>query len=180
MQRIIPFLIFFLSFYICQAQKLKPVDDGSRVHFVIKNFGISTGGDFKGLDGVIVFDPVKLKQSFFNVTVISNTVDTDNERRDSNLEDPEYFDAAGHPEIRIVSTKIDRTNKTSEGYYYFTGNLIIKGISQSIKFPFLAEKTDSGYRFTGDFSINRLNFKVGESSAVLGDNVDISLKVNAR
>lgn len=180
MQKVISLIIFVLYAYLCQAQHLKPINEGSQVHFVIKNFGISTGGDFTGLEGVIVFDPASLKQSFFNVTVKTNSVDTDNERRDSNLRDPEYFDAGNHPELRLVSTKIDPTNKTSAGYYYFTGNLIIKGISKPIKFPFLAEKTDDGYLFTGDFSINRLDFKVGEKSTVLGDNVEVSLKVNAR
>ena len=40
---------------IIYGQKYTPTDAGSKVHFVIKNFGIRTGGDFTGLKGSIVF-----------------------------------------------------------------------------------------------------------------------------
>lgn len=39
------FLVFTLFIAIgTSAQNYKPVDAGSKVHFVIKNFGIATGG----------------------------------------------------------------------------------------------------------------------------------------
>lgn len=172
--------ILCFSVLIGVAQNYVPVDDGSKVHFVIKNFGINTGGDFQGLDGDIFFDPSKIKQCFFQVTVEAKTVDTDNNSRDDNLHDPEYFDVGQSPRIMIVSTKIDKTNKTDEGYYYFTGKLIIKGVSKPLAFPFHAEKKGSGYFFTGEFSLNRLDFEVGSKSSVLSHKVVVSLKVYAK
>jgi len=175
-------LLFFLVCvsYCASAQKYIPADEGSRVHFVIKNFGINTGGDFKGLNGEINFDPQKLQQCFFNVTVKSNTVDTDNRSRDKNLKEAEYFDSGKFPEIRLVSTKIDKTNKTDDGYFYFTGNLIIKGISKPVSFPFKAEKRGDNYFFSGDFQINRLDFNVGSGSSILSSKVNITLSVLAK
>ncbi len=64
------------------AQNYKPVDEGSKVHFTIKNFGISTGGDLSGLKGNIHFDPVNPVTSDFTVSVDVKTIDTDNENRD--------------------------------------------------------------------------------------------------
>lgn len=171
-------LITLLIFHCSYSQTLVPVDNGSKVHFVIKNFGISTGGDLNGLEGEIAFNPNQLSQSFFNVTVKSATVDTDNEPRDKSLRE-DYFESAKYPHLRLVSTKIDKTNKSNEGYYYFTGNLIIKGITKSIAFLFKVESKNNGYLFTGDFAINRLQYNVGESSTVLGNNVKVSLKVMA-
>ena len=173
-------ILFFIAALSCSAQKHTPVDPGSKVHFVIKNFGIGTGGDFKGLKGEINFDTLRPASSFFNVSITVKTIDTDNNMRDKDLRSQDYFDEQKFPEIKITSTRIDKTNKTQSGYYFFTGNLIIKGISKPISFPFLAEKSGDGFLFTGEFTINRLDFGVGESSMVLANKVIVSLKVFAK
>jgi polyisoprenoid-binding protein YceI len=162
------------------AQNYTPVDSGSKVHFVIKNFGIGTGGDFSGLKGEITFLPETLAKSNFNVTVSTSTIDTDNEMRDKNLVSDEYFDATKFPVIKIVSSKIEKTNKTAAGYYFFTGSLTIKGITKTISFPFQAKKVADGFLFTGNFEIDRTQFGVGEKNIVLSDRVTVSLSVLAK
>lgn len=161
------------------SQSYSPTDSGSKVHFVIRNFGISTGGDFKGLKGSIFFDPEKISESKMDVTVDVKTIDTDNSSRDESLRSVDYFDAAQYPVIRIASTKIELTNKTETGYYFFTGNITIHGITRGITFPFKADKTESGYIFSASIDLNRLDFGVGEKSTVLSDKVAVNLKVNA-
>jgi polyisoprenoid-binding protein YceI len=162
------------------GQQYVPQDAGSKVHFIVKNFGINTGGDLTGLQGEISFAPNQIANSTFDVTVSTKTIDTDNSQRDESLIGKDYFDVKTYPEIRITSTKISATNKTSTGYYYFTGNLTIKGITQPISFPFQVEKIKEDYLFTGEFEINRLLFGVGEKSMVLGNTVKIQLKVLAK
>jgi len=173
-------LFLFLITTSAYAQHYKPVDSGSKVHFVIKNFGISTGGDFKGLKGEINFLPANLSASKFDVSVSAVTVDTDNPMRDKDLKGKEYFDVQKYPDIKIVSTKIDKTNKTDSGFYYFTGNLTMHGITKTISFPFQANKQKDGFLFTGEFEINRVDFGVGEKSVVLGSKVAVSLSVVAK
>lgn len=162
------------------AQNYTPVDSGSKVHFVIKNFGIGTGGDLADLKGDIAFLPETPDKSSFNVTVSTSTIDTDNEMRDKSLVSDEYFDATKFPVIKIVSTKIEKTNKTASGYYFFTGSLTIKGITKTISFPFQAKKVAGGFLFTGDFEIDRTQFGVGEKNLVLSDKVAVSLSVFAK
>ena len=65
------------------TQTYTPVDNGSKVHFVIDNFGIATGGDFKGLTGTIKFDASNPVASDFAVSVDVSTIDTDIESRDN-------------------------------------------------------------------------------------------------
>jgi polyisoprenoid-binding protein YceI len=163
-----------------RSQNYIPGDEGSKVHFIIKNFGINTGGDFSGLKGQIVFSPEKPADSKFDVTVSVRTIDTDNEMRDKNLVGNEYFDAANFPVIKIASTKISKTNKTADGFYFFTGDLTIKGVTKSISFPFQVKKINDGYLFTGNFDINRTDFGVGEKNIVLSDKVSVSLSVTAK
>jgi len=172
-------ILIFISTNVF-SQHLTPVDNESKVHFVIKNFGISTGGDFSGLKGNITFSPENVPSSKFAVSVSAATVDTDNESRDKDLRGKDYFDVAKFPEITIVSTKIENTNKTDSGYYYFSGNLIMHGVTKDISFPFKAEKQKNGILFTGEFEINRVDFGVGEKSVVLGSKVVVSLSVFAK
>jgi polyisoprenoid-binding protein YceI len=173
-------VFFFLSLLkISLAQKYEPIDNGSKVHFVIKNLGFNTGGNFNGLEGRIEFDPEVIKNSHFDITVKSATIDTDNSLRDKNLRS-KYFQVEKFPVIRMVSTKIENTNKSNQGYYYFNGNLIIKGVSQKITFPFNAQKTEEGWVFTAEFEINRLDYHVGTASSFLGKNVKVVLTVKAQ
>lgn len=176
------FFFFFLVVFSLQtnAQKLEPTDDGSNVSFSIKNFGFNTGGSFKGVKGNIFFNPSFPSTATFSVTVSAKTINTDNESRDKELRENLYFDVEKFPEIKLVSTKIDKTNKTEDGFYFFTGNLTIKGISKTVSFPFKVEKVLNNYLFTGEFPINRLDFGVGEKSTVLSQKVIVNLKVLAK
>ena len=174
----LPFLLFISSSVF--AQRYIPADQGSKVHFKIRNFGISTGGDLSGLKGEIIFFTTDLASCRFNVTVDASTVDTDNGSRDGHLKGEEYFDVEKFPVITIVSTKIEKTNKTDAGYYYFTGTLTLHGITKAIAFPFKVEKENDTYLFTGEFDIDRLDYGVGDKSSVLSNTVNVSLSVLAK
>ncbi|MEO6219918.1 MAG: YceI family protein [Ginsengibacter sp.] len=162
------------------AQKYKPTDAGSKVHFKIKNFGIKTGGGLSGIKGEIIFFTSDLAACRFNVSVDPSTVDTDNGSRDRHLKGNEYFDVEKFPEIIITSTKIGKTNKTESGYYYFTGTLEMHGIKKNIEFSFKIEKVNDTYLFTGEFEIDRLDFGIGDKSTVLSNTVNVSLSVLAK
>jgi len=176
---------FIVALLLCisvktYAQKYTPVDTASKVHFVIKNFGINTGGDLSQLKGDISFSPDNPALCNFNVSVEASTIDTDNSIRDKSLAEEEYFDASKFPLITIASTKVEKTNKTAAGFYYFTGNLTIKGITKNIAFPFQVKEEKNGLLFTGSFEINRMDFGIGEQSIVLGNQVAVTLSVFAK
>ncbi len=170
-------LAFFITgFLSIKAQQYKPVDEKSKVNFTIKNFGVNTNGTFSGLKGTILFDSSKLSTSSFNVSVDVNTINSGIDMRDSHLKKEEYFYAEKYSNISFVSTGIKLNN---EGYVV-TGQLTIKGISKEISFPFTAVSKKDGMLFTGDLNINRKDFDIGGGSAVMGSNVDISLKIFAQ
>lgn len=160
------------------AQNYTPQDAGSKIHFVIKNFGINTGGDLSGTEGKIVFDAKKPASSSFDVTVKVSTVDTDNEKRDDHLKSDEYFDAEKYPVIRLVSTSIKQGANLM--HFNFTGKLTIKNVTKTISFPFTAQKKNAGAIFEGNFEIDRRDFGVGSGSAVMADKVKVSLSVYAK
>ncbi len=170
--------LLFFSNVITAQTVYTPVNAESKVHFVIKNFGIRTGGDFTGIKGNIKFSPADYATSNFDVTVDANTIDTDNESRDGHLRKAEYFDVATFKTLQFVSTKVVLSSVA--GRYYVYGNLTIKGVTKPVEFGFGAIPKNGGYVFDGEFRINRRDFGVGGSSVSLSDNLTVSLMVFAK
>jgi len=160
------------------GQNYTPTDAGSKVRFVIKNFGINTGGTFEGLAGSVVFDPANLAGASFNVSVDAKSVDTDMEARDNHLRKEEYFDVEKYPKLSFRSTKITTTNK--EGYLFMFGVITIKNISKEISFPFKQTSKDGGILFDGEFKLNRLDFGVGGKSFSMSDELNVELSIFAK
>ena len=177
MKKINVLFALFLISHAGLSQTYTPVDKDSKVHFVIKNFGIKTGGDFTGLTGSIIFNPKALTGSRFNVTVNSSTVNTDNNSRDEHLRKSEYFDVAKYPLISFVSNVI--IESTVAGKCFVTGNLTIKGVTKLVQFNFIATASANGYIFEGSFDINRRDFGVGGNSISLSDNLKVFLTISA-
>jgi len=151
---------------------LKPVDAAEAVTFTIKNFGINTGGEIKGLKGTIKWDAANPAASVFNVSVDVNTINTGIEMRDTHLKKEEYFNVEKYPVISFVSTAVSAGN--------ITGNLTIKGVTRQVSFPFTVKPSDGGYLFEGEFSANRKDFGIGGGSVSLGNTVTVNLKVQAK
>ncbi|CAG5017436.1 Protein YceI [Dyadobacter sp. CECT 9275] len=170
-------LLICLSVYCLgvHAQSLKISAKDSEVKFVIKNLGVSTTGQFKDIEGSIEFVTSDLSRSSFNVTVLTNSLDTDNNLRDKHLSKDGYFDTAKYPRMRFISAKV--TGK--QGNYVMEGNLTIKDITKPITFPFTATRQDNGYIFKGSFDLNRRDFGVGGKSLTMSDKLTVNLSVSA-
>lgn len=175
--KIIFMVIFVLTANLLLAQKYTATDAGSKVSFVIKNFGIKTNGSFSGLKGNVTFDPNALGTSTFNMSINANSIDTDNDSRDKHLRKEEYFHVEKYPFITFVSSSV--TKSSTPGRFYIVGYLTIKGITKTIAFGFSATPTASGYVFRGAFDINRRNFGIGGSSISLSDNLKVTLEIAA-
>lgn len=171
-------LLLFAQFLLLtsgiSAQAFVTVPGESVVEFRIKNFGIGTTGKFKGPEGKITFDPANPGAATMDVFIEANTLDTDNKTRDGHLRKEDYFDVKNYPKIHFVSTKIARSTKA--GMFVLYGRLTIKKTTKDVTFPFTAEAISSGYRFKGDFRINRRDFGIGGNNTI-SDNLFVCLNV---
>ncbi|NOU38055.1 MAG: YceI family protein [Ferruginibacter sp.] len=171
-------IAFILLTNALMAQKYTIADDGSKVTFVIKNFGSKTNGSFTGLTGVVIFNPKALTTSTINASISAATVNTNNNARDKHLKKSEYFDVEKFTTITFVSTKI--TESSTAGRFFIFGNLTIKGITKAIQFGFSATPNTNGYIFAGDFEINRRDFGVGGNSISMADKLKVYLNITAK
>ncbi len=171
------FLVLVAGSGLTAWSQWSPVDQGSSVEFVIKNFGFTVHGSLSGLQGQIRFDPNNLGVDSFNVSVSAGSINTDTSLRDSHLRENTYFDVKNYPRLVFVSTRV--TKSTKEGILFMFGKLTMKGTTKDISFPFTATPTADGFVFQGAFKLNRRDFSIGSSSTI-SDNLEVSLRVAVR
>jgi len=176
MKRWILSALLVIAFNAGRAQ-YKPAEQGSALTFTIKNLGFDVNGTFGGFDGTINFDPHNPSAAKFDVTLDAATVNTDNSLRDEHLKGDGFFDVKKFPRIQLVSGKVAATGKADT--YRFTGQLIIKGTSRPVEFPFTATPLADGFIFKGSFRLNRKDFKVGGTSTV-SDELNVSIVTVAK
>ncbi|WP_298733332.1 YceI family protein [uncultured Chitinophaga sp.] len=156
------------AFTIIHANNWKITDAYS-----VKFDGKGASGSFRGLKGDIVFDEHDLPNSRFNVSIDVNTINTGNGLKNKHARGEKYLDAEKYPQIRFTSSSIKQAN---DGYVA-TGILEIRGVKKEISLPFKYSKTGTGALFTASFEINRLDYKVGSSSWLLGSTFAVDLSV---
>jgi polyisoprenoid-binding protein YceI len=166
--------IFLLIVNSAFAQNWKPIT--TAFTFSTKMLGVKVEGKFKGFQGTVAFNPTDLVPSSISGTVESNTIDTDNNLRNSHLkEKSDFFEVEKFPKIKMVSTKIE---KAAIGYIG-TFNLTIKSITKTVKMPFTVEIINEKAIFKGSTTINRKDWKIGGNTFGLSSDVVINLSINA-
>lgn len=159
------------------AQNWKPVT--AAVTFKIKHsLGATADGSFKGFAGTIFFDAMNLTTASLKATIDAKSIDTGINMRDNTMRSEDYFNVEKYPKISMVSTKIEKNIKENEYIGFF--NLTIKNVTKNIKIPFTFTQNGTQATFKGSFAINRIEFGVGEKSALLGDTATITITVNTQ
>jgi len=146
----------------------------STANFTIKNAGLKVHGTVGGLEGFMLLDGQSTDLNKVGGTIDAETIKTGIELRDKHLKKRDYFNVKEYPKIIMTSTSLKKNSKTK-----YTGNfdLTIKDIKKSIAVPITFSKQGDSYILKGRFSINRLDFKLGEKSLILSDNVDIEMEI---
>ncbi len=175
--KIILIFLFFLDSSFSINDQFKPIDAESTINFNINNFGLTTKGSLKGLNGTIVWDNKNTNACNFLISVDATTINTNNSLRDTHLKKVDYFNVTKFPTITIKSTKI--INIDNGNLFEMEANLTIKGVTKKIKIPFTTIERSKGVLFNGKFEIDRKDYGVGGSSLSLSNTVKINLNVIA-
>jgi polyisoprenoid-binding protein YceI len=163
-------LLGVLAFKLIQGWNIEPT---YKVSFSIGYWAGTCDGSIEGLKGNINFDANDPGKSVVNLGMDLNTLKTGNGTRDSHLKKEEYFDVAKYPFIIFKSTGFSKT----AGGYLVEGNLSIKATTKKIQIPFTFTETGTDGIFKARFKINRVDYKVSESSWKLKDTVTINVSI---
>jgi polyisoprenoid-binding protein YceI len=147
------------------AQEYK-IKEGFKIEFKSKD----PSGIFKEAKGTVKFDENDLAGSKFSLTFPVASISTGNGMMNKKAQTEEWFSATKYPDIKYVSTKID---KSGDDYIVY-GTLTMKGVSKEKKVPLKVTSIDGGLKFSGSFVVNRIDFKVGKESNAVPNNMNIS------
>jgi polyisoprenoid-binding protein YceI len=132
------------------------------------------GGIFKTFKGTIAFDDQNPAASKFDVTIDVASINTGNGLQNKHAASAEWFDAAKYPTIHFTSQKVV---KTGNGYSV-TGDLEIHGFKKPTTIPFTFQKTgNNSGKFTGSFTVNRNDFKIGKPGGEVDDQIKVDISV---
>jgi polyisoprenoid-binding protein YceI len=175
MKRTIFITLFIFITLIDNAQNQAWTIASSNISFTIKNAGFTVDGKFSGLTGTIQFDPGKTSGNKIEASIDANTINTNNSTRDGHLKKEEYFSVDKYPKINMSANSF---TKEADGKFKGLFTLTLKGISKIVPLSFNFVEKDGKVKLSSGFKINRLDYKVGSSSFILSDEVNISIEVN--
>lgn len=147
------------------------------------------GGVFKGVfnafSGAIRFSPDKPEIGDAQIMIDLGSFNSGNAERDETVMEKDWFDTATTP---TSFYHIDRFEKGSEdGSFIAKGRLVLRGIERPLNLPFKLLVTNDGEiqtaHATGEVSINRLEYGVGEGDwanpSMVGTDVKIMVDIFA-
>jgi polyisoprenoid-binding protein YceI len=145
------------------------IADGYNIEFSSSD----AGGIFKTFTGTIVFDDQNPAASKFDVSIDAASINTGNGLQNKHAKSDEWFDVAKYPQIRYTSRSFTRTGSG----YQVTGDLQVHGVTKSTSIPFTFQRSATGGTFTGSFTVNRNDFKIGKPGGDVGEQIKIDIKV---
>lgn len=184
-------LVLFAGIY-AQAGQWDIDHTHSSVNFTVRHMVVSkVSGNFSDFDGTIEMEAtpeggINLAGAKATIAIKATSISTDNQKRDDHLRSADFFDAANHPELTFVSTKV----VPGEGNKFaLVGNLTIRGVTKEVTFEGEMNgvindpwgNTRAGFSATA--TINRQDFGVSWSKMidngglVVSDEVEITVEL---
>ena len=158
----------------------------SEVSFRVRHLTGRVRGHFKEFSTSLMADPAQLTTGSVTVEVKTASVSTENEKRDTHLRGPDFFDVEKFPVMTFKSTKVEANGKDIA----LSGDLTIRGVTRPVvlKGTFNGKVVDPWGKerlgFEVSTTIDRRDFglvwnKLVEGSSLVGDEVTIDIAIEA-
>jgi polyisoprenoid-binding protein YceI len=161
----------------------------SSIEFSVRHLVISNvTGKFKDFSGTLMFDENDITKSSIEVTIKTESLDTENNDRDNHLRSPDFFDAAKYPEITFKSNGVV---KSKDGQYMLHGILDMHEVKKEISIPFefigkvVGPRGKTRLGFEGSTKIDRQDFGIAwnkvldNGGLIAGNEIKITLNIEA-
>ena len=160
----------------------------SEVSFVVKHMKFAkVRGKFGSFQGTINFDQENPANSSVNVTINTDSINTNQPDRDAHLKSQDFFTADKNPTITFVSTKVEPDGDDLNIH----GDLTMNGVTKPVVLD--AEFNGSGaspmgsevYSFSAETKVNRTDFGINWNAALeaggllVSEDVKIELEIEA-
>lgn len=157
------------------ADEYKVDSKHSTVIFRVKHLGVSYFyGRFNDINGSFTSDEADPTSLALDIEIKTESIDTNDKRRDEHLKGPDFFHAKQYKTITFKSTKV---KQGKDDTYRVTGDLTLHGVTQSItvKVVHVGSGSDARGRhragYKTSFTIKRSDFGMDYMIGGLGDDI---------
>ena len=161
-----------------ETPKYVQAGSGNSLAFTFTQLGAESIGHFRTFHTELRYDPANLAKSSLHVRVTIGSLDTQDAERDEMLKTAELLDTATHPTATYVANSLA---PNASGGLEAVGKLAIRGVSRDLRLPLTLKPLPNGFELTGQVSIKRLDFGIGQgdwkSTESVGDEVQLQYKV---
>ena len=146
----------------------------SEVSFTIESSPKYTKGIFENFDIIFKVSEDDPSKSKLRVTIDVSSINTDNEMRDENLMDEDYFSFNDFPKISFQSNEILKTDSS----YWASGLIDMMGFQNELSFHFIFKGLGQNNRqqkvaiFEGGFTLDRVKLGMPAIKSI-GNQVDV-------
>ena len=137
----------------------KIVQDKSFIRFAMKQMNVPVEGRFRRFDGSVAFDPARPEATQAQFSVDTGSIDLGNPEGETEAKRKVWLDVTGFPAATFT---VKSVKALGGGRYEATGPLAIKGMSRDIVAPFTVADAGGARTVEGQFTLKRLQYKVGE------------------
>lgn len=162
--------------------------DHSNVGFKVKHLMVSNvKGEFEKYTGIVEINDTDITKSKVQVSIDTNSINTNVQKRDEHLRSADFFNVAKYPAMTFVSKKVAKAGKDK---LKVTGDLTLHGITRQVVLDVEGPTRESKDPWgnirkgaTATTKINRKDFGLVWNAALetggvmVGDEITITLEI---
>lgn len=134
--------------------------DKSEIRFVSKQMGANVEGRFRKWKANVAFRRDDLAHSKADLEIDLGSIDLASDDSEEEVRRPRWFDVGHFPVATFTSTAI---RSLGGDKYEIGGRLSLKGVTKDVVVPVALTRDAAGNSVAqGQFTVNRLDFKVGD------------------
>ena len=153
--------------------------DKSEIRFISRQMGVNVEGRFRKWKANVDFRPKDLRNSKAEFEIDLASIDLASEESETEVGRPRWFDTAKFPVAKFQSTSL---RDLGGDRYEVDGKLTLKGTAQNLAIPIEMKKDAAGNSVAaGEFTIKRLDFKIGDGQwgdpSIVADEVLVRVRM---
>jgi polyisoprenoid-binding protein YceI len=161
---------------LASAQTVVPAQ--SEIAFTIKEQGVPVTGHLGKWTASVAFDPKKPEAARVSLAIATGSATFGAPETDAEVPKAAWFDSKKFPEATFTATSIKRKDAT---HFDVAGHLVVKGATRDVLVPLTLAQAGGTTTATGQFTVKRLEFKVGDGEwadpSMVADEVQVRVKL---
>ena len=133
--------------------------DKSSLTFTYRQMGVPMEGRFKKFAAQLNLDPLKPQQAKVTLDIDMTQIDAGSSEADQEVKSKGWFNAPAFPKATF---SVQHIKPTGPNQYEVSGQLNLKGQTREVKFPLKHQAQGSQGVLSGEFTIKRGDFNIGE------------------